>query len=122
MPFPSSSAAFDPSNGILYVSSLYEDKVYEYNSSTLQLQSAISTNGMIGYQFSSGELYDPSNGLLYVAGLGVNISGIDKEHREHTERLLQKENQNTEAYRESSVLLLSGGRSVWRPACPPGNR
>ncbi len=76
MPFPSSSAAFDPSNGILYVSSLYEDRVYEYNSSTLQLQSAISTNRMIGYQFSSGELYDPSNGLLYVAGLGVNISGI----------------------------------------------
>ena len=76
MPSPSSSAIFDPSNGILYVASLYEDKVYAYNSSTLQLQSTISTNGMIGYQFSTGELYDPFNGLLYVAGLGVNISGI----------------------------------------------
>ena len=76
MPSPSSSAAFDPSNEIIYVSSLYKDKVYAYNSSTLKLQSTISTNGMVGYQFGTGELYDPVNSLLYVAGLGVNMSGI----------------------------------------------
>ncbi len=73
---PSSSAAFDPSNEIIYVSSLYKDEVYAYNSSTLKIQSTISTNGMVGYQFGTGELYDPVNSLLYVAGLGVNVSGI----------------------------------------------
>jgi hypothetical protein len=76
MPAQSSSMAYDQSNGLLYISALYEDKVYAYNSTSLQLESTISTNGMIEYQDSSGELFDPFNGLLYVAGLGINVSGI----------------------------------------------
>ena len=77
MPATSSAAAYNPSNGMMYVSALSKDQVYVYNSSNLQLESTISTNGMINFmQGTPGEIFDPFNGFLYVAGLGGNINGI----------------------------------------------
>lgn len=77
MPVQSSAEAYNPSNGMIYVSALYKDRVYVYNSSNLQLESTISTNGMINFmQGTTGEIFDPFNGLLYFAGFGRNTSGI----------------------------------------------
>ncbi len=69
MPSQSASAAYVPSNGLIYVQAYLGDHLYAYNSSTLQLQYNISTNGVLNDLFQPGQIYDAHNGLLYVSGL-----------------------------------------------------
>lgn len=72
LPVQSSDAVYDPSNGMIYVSSLYKGQVYGYNSSSFQLESTISLDGMFSVLQQTNEIFDPHNGMLYVAG----ISGL----------------------------------------------
>lgn len=76
MPTQSASAAYDSSNGVVYVRPYLMGEVYAYNLSTLQLQSTISTSGTISSLLQPGEIYDAHNGLLYISGLN-NLSIVN---------------------------------------------